>query len=129
MGGLLSARESIFSPDKVPARDLAYIIMMLERDKITGRTAKQVFAEKFDGDERNVEAIIKGENLLLVELSDEQYQAMARELLDSNSPMAAQIKHGQIGKLGYFVGQMMRKGEGKVVAQKAEATLRHLLEL
>ncbi|KAL8900066.1 MAG: hypothetical protein Q9207_005872 [Kuettlingeria erythrocarpa] len=127
MGGLLSARETIFSPDKVPARDLAYIIMMLERNKITGRTAKQLFAKKFDGDERDVEAIVNGENLLLVQLSDEQYQAMARELLDSNSSMVAQIKQGQTGKLGFFVGQMMRKGEGKVVALKAEATLRRLL--
>ncbi|KAL8748386.1 MAG: hypothetical protein Q9184_007343 [Pyrenodesmia sp. 2 TL-2023] len=127
MGGLLSARGTIFSPDRVPARDLAYIVMMLESDKITGRTAKQLFARKFDGDEQNIEAIVEGENLQLIPLSDEQYAAMARELLDNSPSMVAQIKKGQTGKLGFFVGQMMRKGEGKVVAQKAEATLRHLL--
>lgn len=127
MGGLLSTSRKPFSPTMVPTQDLAYIVKMLEVDKITGRTAKQLFARKFDGDERNVESMIEQENLLLVQLSEEQYEVMARELLDSNPVIVAQIKKGHTGKLGFFVGQMMRKGEGKVVAQKAEATLRRLL--
>ncbi|KAI4114975.1 MAG: hypothetical protein LQ338_007928 [Usnochroma carphineum] len=127
MGGILSAGEMAFSPDTLPAGDLAYIIMMLEMGKITGRTAKQLFAKKFNGDNRNVQTIIDQENLLLEPLSDGQYVAMARHLMDSNPAMVAAIKKGQIGKLGFFIGQMMRKGEGKVVARKAEATLKHLM--
>lgn len=129
MGGILSARSIAFSPDRVPSRDLAYIIMMLEGDKITGRTAKQLFARRFDGDARYVKTIIDQENLLLEPLSDKQYTAMAHDLLERHPAVAAAIRKGQTGKLAFFVGQMMRKGEGKVVARKAEATLRHVLEI
>ena len=130
MGGLLSTSESAFSADRVPAKELAFVILMLSMGRITGRTAKQLLAKKFHGDTREVETIIRDENLGLVHLSEEEYVSMARELLDGHPAMVAQIKDkGQIGKLGFFMGQMMRKGEGKVVAQRAEATLKKLLGL
>ncbi|KAL8803128.1 MAG: hypothetical protein Q9182_003378 [Xanthomendoza sp. 2 TL-2023] len=129
LGGLLSTSESAFTPDQVSAKDLAYIVLMLDIEEITGRTAKQLLAKKFHGDTRDIETIIKDENLRLVHLSENNYVAMARELLDSHPVMVAQIKKGQTGKLGFFVGQMMRKGEGRVVALKAEQTLKELLGL
>ncbi|KAL8684504.1 MAG: hypothetical protein Q9224_006311 [Gallowayella concinna] len=99
-------------------------------EEITGRTAKQLLAKKFHGDTRDIETIIKDENLRLVHLPEDEYVAMARELLDSNPVMVAQIKEkGQTGKLGFFVGQMMREGKGNVVALKAEQTLKELLGL
>ncbi|KAL8846040.1 MAG: hypothetical protein Q9221_008835 [Calogaya cf. arnoldii] len=130
MGGLLSASGTAFSADRVPAKDLACIILMLNMERITGRTAKQLLAKKFQGDTRETETIIKDENLELVHLPEEEYISMARELLDAHPVMVAQIKDkGQIGKIGFFMGQMMRKGKGKVVAQRAEATLKKLLGL
>ena len=130
MGGLLSTSECAFSADRVPAKELAFVILMLSMGRITGRTAKQLLAKKFHGDTREVETIIRDENLGLVHLSEEEYVSMARELLDGHPAIVAQIKDkGQIGKLGFFMGQMMRKGEGKVVAQRAEATLKKLLGL
>lgn len=130
MGGLLSTSETAFSADRVPGKDLAFIILTLSMERITGRTAKQLLAKKFHGDARDIETIIRNENLELVHLSEEEYVSMARQLLDGHPVMVAQIKDkGQIGKLGFFMGQMMRKGEGKVVAQRAEATLKKLLGL
>lgn len=130
MGGLLSSSETAFSADRVPSKDLAFIILMLVMERITGRTAKQLLAKKFYGDARDIESVIKEEDLGLEHLSEEAYMSMARELLDGHPAMVLQIKEkGQIGKLGFFMGQMMRKGEGKVVAQRAEATLKKLLGL
>ncbi|KAL8727324.1 MAG: hypothetical protein Q9181_005747 [Wetmoreana brouardii] len=128
IGGLLSTSETAFSPSLVPASDLAYIILTLEMDNITGRTAKQLLAKKFLGDARSIETIIEEENLALVHLSDEEYIAMARDLIHSNPVIVAQIREQrQLGRLGFLMGQMMRKGKGKIVAQKAEDTLRELL--
>ncbi|KAL8789079.1 MAG: hypothetical protein Q9213_001342 [Squamulea squamosa] len=130
MGGLLNASEATFSADRVPAEDLAYIMLMLDMERITGRTAKQLLAKKFHGDARGVETIIKDENLQLVHLSEEDYVTMASKILDDNPVMVAQIKDkGQLSKLGFFMGQMMRKGGGQVVAQRAESTLKTLLGL
>ena len=130
MGGLLSSSDTAFSADRVPAKDLAMIILMLVTERITGRTAKQLLAKKFYGDTREVGTIIREGNLGLEHMSEGEYISIARELLDGHPVMVAQIKEkGQVGKLGFFMGQMMRKGEGKVVAQRAEATLKKLLGL
>lgn len=81
----------------------------------------------FDGDERNIDAIIERENLRLVPLSRLQYMQMAEELIGDNEAMVTQIRKGQVGKLQWFVGQMMRKGEGMVEAEKAETVLREIV--
>ncbi|KAL8832968.1 MAG: hypothetical protein Q9170_004604 [Blastenia crenularia] len=130
MGGLLSTEQEVFSPTKVPAKDLAYIVYMLDKEKITGRTAKQLFARKFKGDAQDAKTIVEQENLVLEDVPEERYVNIAKELLKENPDIAIQIKEkGQTGKLGFFIGHMMRKGGGKLVAKKAEDTLRQLLEL
>lgn len=81
----------------------------------------------FDGDERDVDTIIEQNHLRLVPLSRLQYVQMAEQLIGENEAMVMQIRKGQVGKVQWFVGQMMRKGEGMVEAEKAESVLRELL--
>ena len=95
--------------------------------EITGRTAKQLLAMVFHGDARDVDTIIEQENLRLVPLSRSSYVQMASELIRENEAMVMQIRKGQMGKVQWFVGQMMRKGEGMVEAEKAEGVLREIL--
>ena len=84
----------------------------------------------FEGDTREIENIIQEENMALQHLSQEQYEAMARELIDENPDIVKQIKEkGRAGKIKWFLGQMMRKGGSQVVAIKAEAVIRQLLEI
>ena len=129
LGGLLSASEKAFSPDTVPADALASIVWNLSGKRITGRTAKQLLATVFEGDLRAVDVIIEEENLRLHPLTAEEYRGMAEEVVSGNPQMAEKVKEGQRGKLQFFVGQMMRQGEGRVEAVKAEAVLRRLLGL
>ena len=84
----------------------------------------------FDGDTRDINLIIKEETLELRGLTDQEYEEMARGLVCENEEMAEKIRSGgQMGKLQWFVGQMMRQGEGKVEAVKAEAILKRLFKL
>ncbi|MCJ1439456.1 hypothetical protein MMC27_008850 [Xylographa pallens] len=130
LGGLLSASNSTFSRDRVPVSALASIISNLLQGRITGRTAKQLLSLVFDGETRNVDAIITEENLRLEALSPEEYDVLAQKLLSENPDMVAKIQaKGQVGKLQFFVGQMMRMGRGKMEARKAEGVLRRLLKL
>lgn len=104
------------------------ILQNLDEGKITGRTAKEVLAMVFGGDERDVNTIIKQDDLSLHRLPREEYIMMAQALLDKDPKKVEQIQKGkQLGKLKFFVGQMMRQGSGKVEAQKAEAVLKELL--
>ena len=84
----------------------------------------------FNGDKRDVNIIIEQDDLTLQHLSQEEYIAMAQALLDKDPKKVEQIQKGkQLGKLKYFVGQMMRQGSGRIEAQKAEAVLVELLDL
>lgn len=128
LGGLFSKSKIAFSDDRVSATAMASILRNLTAERITGRTAKMLLALSFDGDSRTVNNIIESEDLELVHLSQEQYLSLAQGILDENSEMVEQIQNkGQLGKIHWFVGQMMQKGQGKVTAGKAEATLTELL--
>ena len=130
LGGRFSASDASFSGTRVTPTAMAAIVGNLMADRITGRTAKQLLTMVFDGESRDINTIIKSENLELVRLSREEYLALAQSLIHENGGMVEQIKQkGQIGKLKWFVGQMMHKAEGKVEAGRAEAILRELLGL
>jgi aspartyl-tRNA(Asn)/glutamyl-tRNA(Gln) amidotransferase subunit B len=129
LGGLLTKTEREWDAEIVPAESLAHLIDQLQRKRITGPTAKQVLATIFDGDRRSVSEILEEENLLLRPLSREEYVALAESVIALNPQMIEQIRSkNQLGKLGWFVGQMMRAGEkGRVEALKAEEILRELI--
>lgn len=130
LGGLLSAAKIPFSPTIVPPRSMVSILQNLNEGKITGGSAKKLLAMVFGGDERDVDTIIKQEDLSLQHLSREEYVMMAQALLEKDPKIVKQIqKAKQLGKLKFFVGQMMRQGSGKVEAQMAEAVLKELLGL
>lgn len=104
------------------------ILSDLSENRITGTTAKRLLAMIFNGDSRDIKTIIYEENLALRHLSRDEYFAMAQSLIGENNDKVKQIQQkGQMGKLKWFVGQMMRQGEGKVEAIKAEAILKELL--
>lgn len=129
LGGLLTKTDRAWDAQIVPARSLADLMDHLHRRLITGPTAKQVLAAIFDGDRRPVPQLLEEDNLLLRPLSREEYLALAESAMAQNSQMVEQIRNkNQLGKLGWFVGQMMRTGEkGRVEAPKAEEILRELI--
>ena len=130
LGGLLKTTNATFSLDLVPAESMAGVLSKLDKGHITGTTAKRLLSKVFDGDKRSVDAIIEDENLRLEPLSKDEYLAMAQTLIDENETRVKQIQQKrQLGKLQYLVGQMMRRGEGKVEAIKAEKVLKEILGL
>ncbi|PWY84530.1 glutamyl-tRNA amidotransferase subunit B [Aspergillus sclerotioniger CBS 115572] len=129
LGGLLTKADLAWDGERVPAPTLAALIDQLQRQRITGPTAKQVLAMVFEGDARAIPQLLEEENLLLRPLSREEYVALAEAAISLNPSMVEQIRQkNQLGKLGWFVGQMMRMGEkGRVEAPKADAILRELI--
>lgn len=129
LGGLFTTSEKAWDKNTVPANQLALIVVCLLQKKITGRTAKQLLAMKFEGDGRDVNEIIDQDMLMLVPMAKEDYVTLALGLIDQNDHIVRQIRDkGQVGKIQWFVGQMMRNGEeGRIEAEKAEAVLKELL--
>jgi aspartyl-tRNA(Asn)/glutamyl-tRNA(Gln) amidotransferase subunit B len=129
LGGLFSKYECPWDSQRVPAQSLAEIINLLNLGKITASTAKSLLEMIFEGDTRRVQHIVEADNLMLRPLSREEYLALAEQVIRENPQMAKQIREkGQVGKIGWLVGQIKRIGEkGRVEAQKAEEILRELL--
>lgn len=129
LGALLTKEELEWTADLVPAQSLAELIDQLQRKHMTSVTAKVVLAMLFNGDRRPVRQLLEDESLLLLPLSREEYITLAESAISQNPQMVEQIREKkQLGKLGWFVGQMMRTGEkGRVEAQKADGILRELI--
>ena len=116
--------------DAVPADALASIITNLLGKRITGQTAKQLLSMVFNGETRAVDDVIEEDGLHLQTLTTTEYQALAEEVLAKHPDVVQKIQaKRQVGKVQFLVGQMVRQGEGRVEAVKAERVLRWLLQL
>jgi aspartyl-tRNA(Asn)/glutamyl-tRNA(Gln) amidotransferase subunit B len=127
LGGLLGMTDLAWEQNPVSAQSLTDILACLLDHRVTGTTAKALLRMKFDGDERPVEQIVKEDNLLLHPLSREEYIDMANKLLVKHDDMVQAIRKGHEGKVMFLVGQMMRQGEGRIEATRAEDVLRELI--
>lgn len=128
LGALTKTEE--WSDTRVPADQLASIIVHLLRKQITGRTAKSLLWMKFEGEVRSVDQIIIDESLALKPLSPEELNNLAKAVIDENPKMARDIvEKKQDKKIKWFVGQMIsRKPEGTVEPEAAEEILRELFD-
>jgi aspartyl-tRNA(Asn)/glutamyl-tRNA(Gln) amidotransferase subunit B len=127
LGSLFKDEE--WSTDRVPPKVLVSIVQQLLEKRITSRSAKKLLAEKFEGDERDIDQLIGDYNMQLRPLSPEEYRTLAQTLLHEKPDMVRDIvEKGQEKKIKWFVGQMMaRSPEGTVEADVAERTLQELL--
>lgn len=127
LGSLFKDEE--WSAKRISSDVLVSIVQQLLDKRITSRSAKKLLAEKFEGDERDINQLIQDYNMQLRPLSPEEYRSLAQSLLDEKPDMVRDIvEKGQEKKIKWFVGQMMaRSPEGTVEADVAERTLQELL--
>jgi aspartyl-tRNA(Asn)/glutamyl-tRNA(Gln) amidotransferase subunit B len=78
-----------------------------------------------------VESLLDEGNLRLRPLSDQEYEELAKVIMEENPEMVAAIREkGQKGKVMWFVGQMVRRGEeGTVEPEQARAVVERLFEV
>nr|KMM73012.1 aspartyl/glutamyl-tRNA(Asn/Gln) amidotransferase subunit B [Coccidioides posadasii RMSCC 3488] len=129
LGGLFSKYELPWDPNRVSGQALAEIVHLLSRKAITGTTAKSLLATVFEGDTRAIQQIVDEEDLSFKPLSRAEYIALAESIIQNNPETAREIReNGKVGKIGWFLGQMMRLGDkGRVEAPRARKILEELL--
>ena len=133
LGGLLTTSNTEWQDMTIPATELADILANLQPKQITSRTAKQLLATLHalsPSDQRPaVEQLIDDGNLRPRPLSEEGYLALAESIMAENLAMVAAVKEKwQKGKVMWFVGQMVRRGdEGTVEPEKAREVVERLL--
>ena len=130
--------------ERVPAAALAAILHHLHAGEITAKVAKELLFEVYRGDiaqqpsaEGSIREAIESRDLWFRELPDEEYAALADEVVEGEDKVLRdflRFKQGKAktypqGKLMFFVGKMMREGpEGRMDPASAERVLRKRIE-
>ncbi|MCS7149328.1 MAG: Asp-tRNA(Asn)/Glu-tRNA(Gln) amidotransferase subunit GatB [Caldimicrobium sp.] len=115
------------SQSKLVPHHLAELLDLVERDVISITLAKQqIFPEVY---ERGVspKSVIE-EKGLIQESSEELLRKACEEVLAENPGEVARYKEGKKGLLGFFVGQVMKKTQGKANPKVVNKILIELLE-
>jgi aspartyl-tRNA(Asn)/glutamyl-tRNA(Gln) amidotransferase subunit B len=96
---------------KVTAPQLAALLLMVEKNTISGKIAKTVFLDMMENG-KDPEAIVKEKNL--VQVSDVgELQALVKEIIAANPGQADDFRAGKTKLMGFFVGQLMKKTKGQ----------------
>ncbi|KAJ9131033.1 hypothetical protein NKR23_g11911 [Pleurostoma richardsiae] len=125
--------------ERVPAEDLADILLYLHQRKIASRVAKELLFALFRGDladpppgASRVGNTIEQHGLWFQELSTKEYARLAARALEGEEWVLKDFvgyqKYPQ-GKLMFLVGRMMKLGPGeRIDPQIAEAVMRKTVE-
>ncbi len=96
---------------KVTPQQLASLLMMVEKNTISGKIAKTVFLDMMESG-KDAEIIVKEKNL--AQVSDEgELMAIVAEIVAANPTQADDFRNGKTKIMGFFVGQLMKKTKGQ----------------
>ncbi|KAK3072041.1 hypothetical protein LTR53_007551 [Teratosphaeriaceae sp. CCFEE 6253] len=142
LGGLLTTHERAWADVRITADELKDILLCLRRNEITARVAKQLLADLLQyppppagpywpsmDNRPTVDQLIEAGNLRLRPLSEEGYEDLAKGIMEANPEMVKAVREkGQRGKIMWFVGQMVRRGEeGTVEPGNAREVVERLM--
>jgi len=104
---------------------LAEIIKLVDSGTVNTSTGKSLL-EKVEDTGKSPSQIVVDEGL--AQVSDEDsIRVICAEVIDENPEPVASYKGGKTSIIGWFVGQVMRKSQGKADPQMAKAMLEELL--
>jgi aspartyl-tRNA(Asn)/glutamyl-tRNA(Gln) amidotransferase subunit B len=116
------------SPASCPVspRGLAEMIQLIDDGTISGKIAKDVFEMMWASGE-SPSMIVAREGLKQV-TDESAIAALVDELLADNPEQVATYRSGKKAALGWFVGQIMHRTEGKANPRMVNALLKKALE-
>lgn len=109
----------------IPPQDLTELVIMIKEDVISGKIAKDVLS--FMWEEKKKPSIIVKEKSMFQISSDSEIEKIIKEVLDQHQDKVADYKSGKDKLFGFFVGQVMKKTDGKANPQKLNTILAKLL--
>jgi aspartyl-tRNA(Asn)/glutamyl-tRNA(Gln) amidotransferase subunit B len=123
--GLLNDAGLELWESKITPDSLAGLVKLIDDGTISGKQAKSVLAEMFaTGDDPAAVAKAKG----LEQVSDAStIETVVDEVIAENADAAAKVRGGQMGTIGFLVGQVMKKTQGRANPKMVNDLLRSKL--
>ena len=124
--GLLNKNSLTLSECKITPQMLAKMVSLIEDGVISGKIAKVVFEEMFET-AKDPEKIIEEKGL--VQVSDSgMLSSIIDEVLASNPDSLSAYQAGKDKLFGFFVGQVMKKTDGKANPTLVNTLLKEKLQ-
>ncbi|MFH2125287.1 MAG: Asp-tRNA(Asn)/Glu-tRNA(Gln) amidotransferase subunit GatB [Pseudomonadota bacterium] len=123
--GALKAQSLEIGQTPISPEGLAGLIKLIEAGTISGKMAKEVFADMM-GTGEAAEAIVKKKGL--TQVSDEgELESMLQEIFAANPAEVEAFKGGKKKLMGFFVGQVMQKTKGQANPKLVNQLINKLL--
>jgi aspartyl-tRNA(Asn)/glutamyl-tRNA(Gln) amidotransferase subunit B len=114
---LRELKGEAISDCKVTPAQLSSLLLMVEKNTISGKIAKTVFLDMMESG-KDPEVIVKEKNL--IQVSDEsELMTIVAEIVAANPAQAEDFRNGKSKIMGFFVGQLMQRTKGKANPQMA----------
>ncbi len=110
----------------LPPEKLAAMIMMIDSGEISGKMAKEVFEEIYRSGKDPGE-IVKEKGFKQI-TDREEIVRVAEEVMKENPRPLAQYRKGKKATFGFFVGQVMKKTDGRANPDLVNEILREKLD-
>jgi aspartyl-tRNA(Asn)/glutamyl-tRNA(Gln) amidotransferase subunit B len=111
----------------VSPQDLAALLDLIQEGVISGRIAKTVFEEMFETG-KSPKTIVQEKGLVQV-TDTAQIKVVIEEVLQNNPDKIAAYKEGKTKLFGFFVGEVMKKTQGKANPKVVNEILKKKLDL
>lgn len=119
--------ESIDNEIKLEPEKVSELSGMLDGNQLSSNAAQEVFNEMLSSSQSPRE-IAESKNL--IQVSDEaEIEKIVAEVLAANQKAAEDVKSGEIKAIGFLVGQVMAKSQGKANPQVAQSLIKKQLGL
>jgi aspartyl-tRNA(Asn)/glutamyl-tRNA(Gln) amidotransferase subunit B len=111
--------------EALPAERLAALVRLVDEGQLSGRGAKEVFADIWETGDDPMTAT---ERMGLLQVRDEgEIAAWVEEVLGEHPGPVAQYLDGKTQAIGFLVGQVMKRSAGRADPRQAQDLLRQSL--
>jgi aspartyl-tRNA(Asn)/glutamyl-tRNA(Gln) amidotransferase subunit B len=123
---MLNKKRLDIAQSPISAENLGRLVELISKDVISGKIAKDVFEIMSETGE-NPEKIVEEKGLKQV-TDTGAIEALVEEVIASNPDNVAAYKNGKTNLAGWFVGQVIKKSQGKANPAMVNKLVREKLE-
>ena len=123
--GILNKDGKTIEESPISSANLGKLVGLIEDNTISGRIAKDVFAEMYASG-KDPEVIVEEQGLKQV-TDTGAIEALVDKVIAENPDKVEQYKSGKDKLFGFFVGQVMKESQGKANPQMVNELLKNKL--